>query len=53
MKRLKGLTTRFGGVFAAFALAVGVISAQPAMCVIIFHQPKVPEGMSKFLKNKQ
>lgn len=51
MKKLKALMLRFGGMFAALALAVGVTSTA-AICVIVFHQPKVPQGMSKFLKEK-
>jgi len=50
MKKLKELATRFGGMFAAFALVIGMVSAQPATCIIIFHQPKVPQGMDKFIK---
>ena len=34
-------------ILASFALTLGVASAQ-AFCVFNFHQPKVPEGMSKF-----
>ena len=49
LKRLKIIVTVICGLIASLALTLGVASAQ-ALCVIHFHQPKVPQGMSKFLK---
>jgi len=50
MKKLKELGIKFGGMFAAFALVIGIVTAQATTCLIFFHQPKVPEGMRKFQK---
>jgi len=47
MKKFKAILMRFGGLLAAFALMVGVASTS-AICIIFYHQPKVPSGMSKF-----
>jgi len=52
MKRLKALGFRFGGLLAAFALIVGVASTQ-AICVLTFHQPKVPAGMKKYVNSRR
>ncbi|MCL2250175.1 MAG: cyclic lactone autoinducer peptide [Oscillospiraceae bacterium] len=51
MKKLRELTTRFGGTLAALALMVGV-DAVGAGCLLFFHQPKVPQGMSKYVGKK-
>jgi cyclic lactone autoinducer peptide len=37
---------------AKAALKVGVKSTSSA-CVLFYHQPKVPQGMSKFQKEKK
>jgi len=49
MKKINAVLIKFGGLFAALALMVGVGSVG-ARCIIFFHQPKVPHGMSKFKK---
>jgi len=53
VKKLRTYITKvgfnIGGLLAAFALAIGVASTQ-AICIIIFHQPKVPQGMERFKK---
>ena len=49
MKRLKSLLVIIGGLLTSLALTVGVASAG-AHCMLIFHQPKVPQGMNKFMK---
>ncbi|MDR2590568.1 MAG: cyclic lactone autoinducer peptide [Oscillospiraceae bacterium] len=49
MKRLNVLVLRFCGLIASLALIVGV-STTSTICFLMFHQPKVPEGMSKFRK---
>jgi len=50
MKRIKVMLTIFAGVITSIALTLGVASTQ-AVCMIHFHQPKVPQGMSKFIKS--
>jgi len=47
MKRFNAIIVKYGGALATFALALGIASTS-AKCVFFFHQPKVPEGMSKF-----
>jgi len=47
MSMLRSTVTKLGGLVAALALIVGVASAQ-AMCVAFYHQPKIPQGISKF-----
>ena len=37
----------YGGTYAAFALIVGIATANSA-CEIIWHQPKEPSAMDKF-----
>jgi len=49
MNKINKFLAKFGGLFAAFALMAGVASARD-YCILIFHQPKVPQSMSKFLK---
>ena len=51
MKNIKTIAIKFGGLIASLTLAVGVVSTQAAICIIVFHQPKVPQGMNKFLVN--
>ena len=51
MKILKNFLRQWGGGIAALALAVGVAAADSA-CIIWFHQPKVPQGLDKFKKQK-
>ena len=48
--KLSKLGLKFGGMAAAFVLMMGVTSTQ-SMCFMVFHQPKVPQGMSKFIKS--
>ena len=50
MKRLVHLGKKMCGLVASFALILGVASVQ-APCVAWFHQPKVPQGMSKFKRH--
>jgi len=50
MKKNKAVVMKLGGLLASLALVLGVASTQVA-CVMVFHQPKVPQGMSKFRKN--
>lgn len=47
MKKFSSILAKLGSLVAAFVLFVGVASAQP-YCVLYFHQPKIPQGMSKF-----
>lgn len=49
MKTLSLLIKKYAGVFAAFALTVGIASVNSA-CYAIFHQPKVPEAMDAYKK---
>ena len=49
MKTLKTFMLKYASVFAALALAVGVGSSSKA-CWLYFNQPKVPEGMKKYIK---
>ena len=51
MKRIKGTLIRLGGLLASCALVLGVASTQAA-CIMIFHQPKIPQGMSRFVRAK-
>jgi len=51
MNRLRAIIIKLSGLLAALALAVGVASAG-AICILIFHQPKIPEGMRKFTQNE-
>jgi len=50
MKRLKALFLLACSVLTTLALTIGVATAG-AQCVMFFHQPKVPHGMSKFKAN--
>ena len=43
------LVAKSAGLVAAIALAVGVASTN-AFCFLVFHQPKVPQGMNKYKK---
>lgn len=47
MRKLSVFLNRFGGLFAALALFVGV-SISNSACAIIWHQPKEPESMKKY-----
>lgn len=49
MKKVSNFIRRYAGVFAAFALTIGVASVNSA-CYIIFHQPRVPEAMNAYKK---
>jgi len=51
MKKLSVVAIRLGGLLASLALVLGVASSN-ATCVMAFHQPKVPQGMSKFAKGR-
>jgi cyclic lactone autoinducer peptide len=50
MRKYKAAFVAMCGVLASLALTIGVASAG-AICVFAFHQPKVPQGMSKFKKD--
>lgn len=52
MNKLRKLSLKFAGLLASLALVVGVTSTQATLCVIMFHQPKVPQGMEKYMKRK-
>lgn len=41
----------FMGVLASLALIIGISSMSQA-CFLAFNQPKVPQGMEKFRKDK-
>ena len=47
MQKIKNFIMKFGSSFAAFALIVGIATANSA-CEIIWHQPKEPAAMVKF-----
>ncbi|MBQ5312114.1 MAG: cyclic lactone autoinducer peptide [Oscillospiraceae bacterium] len=49
MKLLRSLLLRFSSGVAAVAMAAGAGSVAKA-CWFIFNQPKVPEGMQKFIR---
>ena len=49
MRKFSELGIKLGGLFAALALVLGVASTNAA-CFSFFHQPKVPLGMEKFVK---
>lgn len=49
MKKLFMFIKKYAGVLAAFALTIGIASANSA-CYAIFHQPKVPEAMNAYKK---
>jgi cyclic lactone autoinducer peptide len=42
---------KIGELISAAALDLGVASID-TVCVIMFHQPKAPQGMEKFKKKK-
>lgn len=43
------LTSKFGGLFAAFALVIASFSANTA-CMWISHQPELPEDVKNLRK---
>ena len=47
MQKIKNFIMKFGSSIAAFALSVGIATANSA-CEIIWHQPKEPSAMDKF-----
>jgi len=49
MRRPSAVGAKFGRLITSCALFVGIKSAAP-FCFIFFHQPKVPQGMSKYVK---
>jgi len=51
MNKLCAAAMKLGGLLASCALAFGVASNQ-AVCIMVFHQPKVPQGMGKFVKGR-
>lgn len=46
---MKKLFIRLASLFASLALFVGITSVN-APSMLIFHQPKVPEGLEKYRK---
>jgi cyclic lactone autoinducer peptide len=51
-KKVLDLITRTGGIALSFlAILVGIASVNSA-CMLWYHQPKVPQGMEKFKRNK-
>jgi cyclic lactone autoinducer peptide len=51
MKTLKSVLLRYSSALAAVAMAVGTESAVKA-CWFFFNQPKVPEGIQKFIREE-
>ncbi|MCL2222976.1 MAG: cyclic lactone autoinducer peptide [Oscillospiraceae bacterium] len=51
MNKYKVFLLKLCTVTASCALALSV-AITPAACALMFHQPKVPKGMSKFVKSK-
>lgn len=51
MRKLNGIVIKVGGLLASCALALGIASSQAA-CIMIFHQPRVPQGMRKILRER-
>jgi len=49
MGKFKGIVLKWGSLLASLALLVGV-TASSQVCWWWFHQPKVPQGMDKFIK---
>jgi len=49
MKIFSSAVYKLGGLVAALALVLGVASSQ-ALCWSAFHQPKIPQGMGKFVR---
>jgi len=50
LKRIKRFILKHGHVIAALAIAAATESASKA-CWFWFNQPKVPDGMKKFVKD--
>lgn len=48
MSLLRSFMSRYGTIIAAAALTTGKLAASRA-CWFWFNQPKVPEGMKKFI----
>jgi len=51
MKKNSNIGYKAGKILAFIALNMGVASSQ-ATCVAVFHQPKIPHGMGKFIRKK-
>ena len=51
MRKLSAVLVKIGGLLASVALVMGVASSQ-ALCVAVYHQPKVPQGLGKFVRGK-
>ncbi len=49
MKRIQGYLFKYGNVLAALAITAATKSVAKA-CWFWFNQPKVPEGLNKFIK---
>jgi cyclic lactone autoinducer peptide len=49
MKKIRFVLIRLGSLLASIALVMGVVSSQ-AVCIAFYHQPKVPQGMSRFVR---
>jgi cyclic lactone autoinducer peptide len=49
MKKFVAIGIKLSGLLASLALFFGVVSAH-STCYAFFYQPKVPQGMSKFIK---
>ncbi len=49
MKNTKDLTVKVGGVLASLALMVTALNVNTT-CMLIAHQPKLPEGAKKLRK---
>jgi len=49
MWKFSKILTEIGGKVAALTLAIGIASVG-IHCMFFFHQPKIPQGMSKFVR---
>ena len=47
MKKIKALLFKHADKIAAFALVIGTLTLHDA-CYVIYHQPKVPEGLNAY-----
>ncbi|EWM53131.1 cyclic lactone autoinducer peptide [Ruminococcus flavefaciens] len=52
MKRIQGYLFKYGNVLAALAITAATKSVAKA-CWFWFNQPKVPEGLNKFIKEEK
>lgn len=48
----KKISIRFMNQLASLALFIGIIENTKA-CIWLFHQPQTPDGLEKFMKEKE